>query len=57
LKKKVSNGKSKNERAAAIIAWGQSRKWSRKDIIARMINQIDGLGAAYAGTLYQKYAK
>lgn len=56
-KKKGSSGKSTSERAAVIVAWGQSRKWSRKDIIDRMTSQIDGLGAAYASTLYQKLAK
>lgn len=49
-------GKSTSERAAEIVAWGQSRKWARKDIIERMVARIDGLGAAYAGTLYQKFA-
>lgn len=49
-------GKSTSEVAAVIVAWGQSRHWSRKDIIERMVARIDGLGFAYAGTLYQKFA-
>lgn len=54
--KKKKKNKSTSERAAVIVAWGQSRHWTRKDIIERMVTQIEGLGAAYAGTLYQKFA-
>ena len=49
-------GVSTSAKAATIIALYQSRKWSRKDIIAKLQSQIDGLGAAYASTLYQKFA-
>lgn len=52
----AKKGKSTSERAAEIIAWGQSRHWARKDILERLTTQIDGLGAPYAATLYQKHA-
>lgn len=35
----------------------RGRGWSRKDIIVKLTESIDGLGAAYASTLYQKFSK
>ncbi len=51
-------GGSTSERAQAIIEkYGPSgRKWSRKDVIEKLVSSIDGLGSAYASTLYQKFA-
>lgn len=46
-------------KAAAIIAkFGpKGRKWDRKDVLVKLQSSIKGLGAAYASTLYQKFAK
>lgn len=52
-KKKGGNTSAK---AQAIVERYVARKWSRKDIIVKLQAQIDGLGAAYASTLYQKFA-
>lgn len=52
-KKKGGNTSAK---AQAIVERYVARKWSRKDVIEKLVSQIDGLGVAYASTLYQKFA-
>lgn len=47
---------STSEKAQAIIERYVARDWSRGQIIEKLQAQIDGLGAAYASTLYQKFA-
>lgn len=55
--KKKGGGTS--AKAEAIVAkYGLAgRGWSRKDVIAKLTSSVKGLGAAYASTLYQKFAK
>jgi hypothetical protein len=59
LKKVAAKKKGGNTSAKAqtIVERYAARKWSRKDIIEKLVSQIDGLGTAYASTLYQKFAK
>jgi hypothetical protein len=52
---KKKSGGSASAKAQAIIEKYGSRDWSRKDIITKLQNQL-GMGAAYAATLYQKFA-
>lgn len=53
-KKSVARG-SASAKAQTIIEKYGARDWSRKDIIAKLQTQLE-MGAAYASTLYQKYA-
>lgn len=54
-KKKGGNTSAKAQ--AIVEKYGPSgRKWARKDVIEKLVSSIDGLGAAYASTLYQKFA-
>lgn len=52
VKKFVSN----SDKAFVIITRYQGRGWTRKRIIEKLCAQLD-MGAAYASTLYQKFAK
>ncbi len=54
--KKKSAGKTSSSVAQTIIERYQARDWSRKDILQKLQSQV-GVGAAYAATLYQKFAK
>ena len=52
---KKKSGSSASSKAQTLVERYVERKWSRKDIIAKLQEQL-GMGAAYAGTLYQKFA-
>lgn len=52
---KKKSGGSASAKAQTIIAKYAERDWSRKDIIAKLQEQL-GMGVAYASTLYQKFA-
>lgn len=52
---KKSSGGSASAKAQVLIEKYASRDWSRKDIILKLQSQLD-MGAAYASTLYQKFA-
>lgn len=54
-KKKSASGGSASAKAQTLIEKYGSRDWSRKDIIGKLQAQL-GMGAAYASTLYQKFA-
>jgi hypothetical protein len=53
--KKSGAKSSASAKAQGIIEKYASRDWSRKDIIGKLQAQL-GMGAAYASTLYQKFA-
>lgn len=53
---KKKSGATSADKAKAIIERYVARKWARKDVIEKLVNSIDGLGVAYAATLYQKFA-
>jgi hypothetical protein len=54
---KKKGGGTSAKAQAIIEKYGPAgRKWARKDVIEKLVNSIDGLGAAYASTLYQKFA-
>lgn len=44
------------EKAQAIVERYVERGWQRKDVIEKLVSSIDGLGTAYAASLYQKYS-
>lgn len=46
---------SASSKAQAIVEKYKERAWSRKDIIAKIQEQLE-MGVAYASTLYQKFA-
>lgn len=52
----AKKGGSASAKAEALIERYQARKWSRKDIIEKLVSQLE-MGTAYASTLYQKFAK
>lgn len=53
---KKKSGNSTSEKAKAIVERYVARKWQRKDVIEKLMSSIDGLGVAYAATLFQKFA-
>lgn len=53
--KAKSNRGSASAKAQTLIERYVAKDWSRKDIIAKLQSQLD-MGAAYAATLYQKFA-
>jgi hypothetical protein len=54
-KKKSSAKGSASAKAQIIIEKYAAKGWARKDILAKLQSQLD-MGAAYAATLYQKFA-
>ncbi len=52
---KKAGGKSASAKAQVIIEKFSTRGWTRGEIIQKLQDQLD-MGAAYASTLYQKFA-
>ena len=52
---KKKSGGSVSAKAQPIIERFTARKWSRRDILIKLQDQLE-IGAAYAATLYQKFA-
>ncbi len=52
---KKKSASSASSKAQTLVERYVSRKWERKDIIAKLQDQL-GMGAAYAASLYQKFA-
>lgn len=54
---KKKGGGTSTKAESLILKFGpKGRKWPRKDVIQKLVDSIDGLGAPYAASLYQKYA-